>query len=142
MTADYRGGPTLYASPSVEIETAATSSATPVGAPRVSIVIPVLDEERTVEPLYDGIVEAVDGAGLAAEVIFVDDGSTDGTFDILSRLHDRDDVLARRVEHLRGGGGRCCTCRHRREQREGGQPAEARPGRRGRSAYVEGRHTA
>ena len=28
---------------------------------------------------------------MAAEVIFVDDGSTDGTFDILSRLHDRDD---------------------------------------------------
>jgi glycosyltransferase involved in cell wall biosynthesis len=91
MTADYRGLPTLYASPSVEIETAATSSTTPVGAPRVSIVIPVLNEERTLEPLYDGIVEAVDGAGLAAEVIFVDDGSTDGTFDILSRLHDRDD---------------------------------------------------
>src|SRR3954454_6506194 len=91
MTADYRGGPTLYASPSVEIETAATSSATPVGAPRVSIVIPVLNEERTIEPLYDGIVEAVDSAGMAAEVIFVDDGSTDGTFDILSRLHDRDD---------------------------------------------------
>jgi undecaprenyl-phosphate 4-deoxy-4-formamido-L-arabinose transferase len=75
----------------VEIETAATSSATPVGEPRVSIVIPVLNEERTIEPLYDGIVEAVDGAGMAAEVIFVDDGSTDGTFDILSRLHDRDD---------------------------------------------------
>src|SRR4051794_210153 len=121
MTADYRGGATLYASSSVEIETAATSSTTPVRAPRVSlviplppsprgeteppatpsptpvraprvsIVIPVLDEEKTIEPLYHGIVEAVDNAGLAAEMIFVDDGSTDRTFEILSRLHDHDD---------------------------------------------------
>lgn len=91
MTADYRGGATLYASSSVEIETAATSSTTGVRAPRVSIVIPMLNEEKTVEPLYHGIVEVVDNADLAAEMIFVDDGSTDHTFEILSRLHDHDD---------------------------------------------------
>ena len=53
-------------------------------------MIPVLNEESTIEPLYEGLVEALDAAGLAAEMIFVDDGSTDRTFELLAGLHDRD----------------------------------------------------
>jgi glycosyltransferase involved in cell wall biosynthesis len=64
--------------------------ATPA-VPAVSIVIPVLNEERTVEALYRGIVEAVDAAGIAAEMIFIDDGSTDSTLERLTRLHDGDE---------------------------------------------------
>jgi glycosyltransferase involved in cell wall biosynthesis len=60
-------------------------------APAVSIVIPVLNEERTVEALYRGVVDAVDGAGIAAEMIFIDDGSTDSTLERLTRLHDADE---------------------------------------------------
>jgi len=59
-------------------------------APEVTVVVPVLNEEATVEPLYDGIVTTLQAAGIPAELIFIDDGSTDGTFAILARLHDAD----------------------------------------------------
>jgi undecaprenyl-phosphate 4-deoxy-4-formamido-L-arabinose transferase len=64
-----------------------------VADPHVSVVVPVLDEEATVEPLYRGIVASLDGAGIPGEVIFVDDGSTDATFERLSDLHDSDPRL-------------------------------------------------
>jgi len=62
-------------------------------APDVSVVVPVLDEEATVEPLFQGIVASLDGAGIPGEVIFVDDGSTDATFERLARLHEADPRL-------------------------------------------------
>src|SRR5919206_3900079 len=56
--------------------------------PELSIVVTVLNEEGTVDELYERTVAAVDGRPF--ELLFVDDGSTDGTFDALKRLHDRD----------------------------------------------------
>jgi len=58
--------------------------------PDVTVVVPVLNEEATLQPLYDGITATLEAAGIAAELIFIDDGSTDGTFAILERLHDAD----------------------------------------------------
>jgi len=50
--------------------------------PRVSIVIPVYNERATVEEL----LKRVQAVGLDKEIVVVDDGSTDGTRDILARL--------------------------------------------------------
>ncbi len=57
----------------------------------VSIVIPVLDEEQSLTPLYKAIKEAMGGLERDYEIIFVDDGSTDATFDTLRDLHAIDD---------------------------------------------------
>jgi glycosyltransferase involved in cell wall biosynthesis len=67
-------------------------AAEPAAAPTpdVTVVVPVLNEEATLQPLYDGVTRTLEDAGIAAELIFVDDGSTDGTFAVLERLHDAD----------------------------------------------------
>ena len=57
----------------------------------ISVVIPVHNEERSIALLYDELSAAFAGEGLAWEAVFVDDGSTDGTFGALTRLHDTND---------------------------------------------------
>jgi glycosyltransferase involved in cell wall biosynthesis len=53
----------------------------------ISVVVPVHDEERSIQPLYDELCGALDPLERAWEAVFVDDGSRDGTFAALTRLH-------------------------------------------------------
>ncbi len=59
----------------------------------LSIVIPLYNEEENVEQLYTQLKAALEGVGREYEIIIVDDGSTDGSFDILKRLHEGDERL-------------------------------------------------
>ena len=52
----------------------------------LSIVIPVYNEEESIEPLAQEIREALGPGGKSYEVILVDDGSADGTYPALRRL--------------------------------------------------------
>jgi glycosyltransferase involved in cell wall biosynthesis len=54
----------------------------------ISVVIPVRDEEASVGPLVDELAEVLDDVDPSWEAVFVDDGSTDGTFAALARLHE------------------------------------------------------
>jgi undecaprenyl-phosphate 4-deoxy-4-formamido-L-arabinose transferase len=56
------------------------------GAPEISLVIPVFDEERTIEEVVVTAAAVLHEMGRAHELIVVDDGSTDGTWSILERL--------------------------------------------------------
>jgi undecaprenyl-phosphate 4-deoxy-4-formamido-L-arabinose transferase len=66
---------------------AATLSDAP---PAVSLVVPLFDEEATVEEVYRRSVAALERLGRPFEIIFVDDGSRDGTWAIVERLHAQD----------------------------------------------------
>jgi glycosyltransferase involved in cell wall biosynthesis len=56
--------------------------------PSLSVVVTVLNEAGSVDELYRRTAESL--AKVPFELIFVDDGSTDGTFAALSRLHAAD----------------------------------------------------
>src|SRR5205814_8222149 len=54
--------------------------------PALSIVLPVYNEADSLGPLWTELAEILPTLAQSAEVIFVDDGSTDGSADILHRL--------------------------------------------------------
>jgi len=68
---------------------AARAAARARGA-RVSIVIPVLDEEANLAPLYARLRPVMDGVAGGAEAILVDDGSRDRSLEILRGIASRD----------------------------------------------------
>jgi glycosyltransferase involved in cell wall biosynthesis len=70
----------------------------------ISVVVPVHDEERSVALLYEELQAALDQLGEPWEAVFVDDGSTDGTFAALTRLHAAVDNV--RVVRLRRNFGK------------------------------------
>jgi len=59
----------------------------------LSIVIPLLNEEESLRPLFQKIENAVGILGLSFEVIFIDDGSTDGSVDVLKELRGRNNSV-------------------------------------------------
>lgn len=65
----------------------------PEGAParpEVSVVVPCFNEEDSLETLHKEICAAFEGVGQSFEVLYVDDGSTDKTPQVLTGLHDGD----------------------------------------------------
>ena len=52
--------------------------------PELSVVIPVFNEEQSLEPLHTEIVQAL--TDFNYEVIFIDDGSSDNSFTVLTEI--------------------------------------------------------
>jgi glycosyltransferase involved in cell wall biosynthesis len=83
----------------------------------ISVVVPVHNEERSVALLYDELRSALEPLATAWETIFVDDGSTDGTFAALTRLHSATDNV--RVVRLRRNFGKAAALRAGFDQAQG-----------------------
>jgi glycosyltransferase involved in cell wall biosynthesis len=62
-------------------------------AVELSIVIPLFNEEENVEPLYAQLKEALELLEQSYEIIVVDDGSTDRSFELLKGLYAQDKRL-------------------------------------------------
>lgn len=61
---------------------------------QISVVVPMFNEEDNVEPMLDELFAVLDGLEPASEVICIDDGSSDGTFEKLRGVAARRPGLA------------------------------------------------
>lgn len=59
----------------------------------VSVVVPLMNERENVPILHDSLKRVLDGLDRSYEMIFVDDGSTDGTREVLEKLSRKDRAL-------------------------------------------------
>ena len=80
-----------------------TTDTIKTSAPELSLFLPVLDEDENLRPMHARIQSALDTLGKTAEVIYVDDGSTDKSLAILKELAEADDRV--RVISLRRNYG-------------------------------------
>src|SRR2546426_7941260 len=55
-------------------------------APVISVFLPVLNEEPNLLPLHEKLDQALSRLGRTAEIIYVDDGSSDGSLSVLREL--------------------------------------------------------
>jgi glycosyltransferase involved in cell wall biosynthesis len=62
-----------------------------------SVVVPFFNEQENIPPLYMKLTEVMDSVGESYELVFVDDGSNDNTFKVLSEIYEHD----RRVNVVR-----------------------------------------
>ena len=82
------------------------SRSTPVVSgedPVVSVIIPLLNEEETLPLLHERVRAALEGLGQSYEVVYVDDGSSDATFERLTAIA-HDDPHVRVVQFRRNFG--------------------------------------
>jgi glycosyltransferase involved in cell wall biosynthesis len=61
--------------------------------PEISIVIPIRNESPNIPELYRELTATLERWGHSYELLMIDDGSTDDSFDQLARLQERDDRL-------------------------------------------------
>jgi len=55
----------------------------------ISIVIPLLNEAESLPELYAWIAKVMEANKFGYELIFVDDGSTDGSWEVITQLHQQ-----------------------------------------------------
>jgi glycosyltransferase involved in cell wall biosynthesis len=60
------------------------------GAPDVSVFLPVYNEEPNLRPLHAKLDQALKALGRSAEIVYVDDGSSDGSLKVLRELAESD----------------------------------------------------
>ena len=78
------------------------SDSTPI--PEISVVIPVYNEEDNLEELGERLIRTLTGMGRAFEIIFVDDGSTDRSWQLLTDLNSQYPVNVRALQFHRNFG--------------------------------------
>ena len=71
---------------------------------KLSIVVPLLNEQESLPSLVQAIVSAMKAIGNDYEMVFIDDGSTDGSFGVLRELHAQHPSVIRAFRFTRNFG--------------------------------------
>ncbi len=88
----------------------AATAATPSRPPRrLSVIVPVYNERDNIAEVMRRVLAVELPAQMSREVIVVDDGSTDGTSEILKEFEKLPEVRVLRFERNRGKGAACRT---------------------------------
>ncbi len=61
---------------------------------QISVVIPLLNEEESLQELHDWIVDVMKAHQFTYQVIFVDDGSTDNSWEVIKMLSAKNDCIS------------------------------------------------
>ena len=61
--------------------------------PQISIVVPFYNEEDNIVELYEQLTRVLEGLDVSYELIFIDDGSTDRSHDLLLKLFESDKTI-------------------------------------------------
>ncbi|MCX8107527.1 MAG: glycosyltransferase family 2 protein [Verrucomicrobiae bacterium] len=69
----------------------------------LTIIVPVYNEEENVLPLWREVVEAITPMKLSWELVFIDDGSTDCTWQRIKEAHQQDDRVCG-IRHAKNAG--------------------------------------
>lgn len=91
----------------------------PRDGPELSIVIACYFEERSIDEFHRRLSAALEGTGRSYEIIFVNDGSTDGTFPHLEAIFARDESVSSVIDLFKNSGqaaavtAGCCVARGR-----------------------------
>jgi glycosyltransferase involved in cell wall biosynthesis len=73
----------------------------------LSVVIPIYNEEQSIESLYESLKPVLESLGQSYEIVAVDDGSSDRSFEVLKELHLGDPTL--KVIRLRRNFGQAAA---------------------------------
>src|SRR3989441_11990220 len=71
-------------------ESRRTMQSSMVEAPDISVFLPVFNEEPNLRPLHEKLNQALAQLGRTAEIIYVDDGSSDGSLNVLREIAAQD----------------------------------------------------
>ena len=87
--------PPIIEPPARSLQGATAGTLVPVAAPKLSVVIPVYNEEAVLPTLFGRLYPALDALGISYECVFVNDGSRDRSVALLR------EQFARRPKHTR-----------------------------------------
>jgi len=86
-----------------------TNVAQPVVPPELSVVVPVKDERENVAELHRQLVAALESTGRSHEILWIDDGSRDGSWEVIAGLVAGDPTGRVRAVRLRRNFGKAAA---------------------------------